>query len=166
MWGESDQWNVGGFLLLQGNYACHVEATEIQVPLLVCHTVRFHTNTSFCYLCLLGFWWWAPEPFQRLLSPPQKRLAWHRRYTYAHPPGSTLIISYTKLSMRNDLSHVCLLLFFGVIQFKGKKKSGVGMEIKMVCSNHFPYWTALEWMIYLLQWTDIISFFGELFCSL
>ena len=73
--------------MLQGDNACHVETPEIQVHLLAGHCLRFHSNASFCLRRLLGFRRWASWPFQRLLSPPQNPLAWHRRYPYAYPPG-------------------------------------------------------------------------------
>lgn len=73
--------------MLQGNYACYVETSEVQVHLLDGHTVCFHSNITVIFRRLLGFRRSASQPFQRLLPPPEERFPRCCGYPHAHPPG-------------------------------------------------------------------------------
>ena len=58
------------FFTFQGNHACNVETSKIQVHILVGYIVRFYPNHSIGFCRLLGIRGPAPQPFQCLLSPP------------------------------------------------------------------------------------------------
>lgn len=85
---------------LQGNYACHVETSKVQVHISVCYLVRFHINNSLSHRRLLGIRRSTPQSFQRLLTSPQDWLAWHCRHLNAHSPGSA------------QLAALCTNIFF------------------------------------------------------
>ena len=88
LWSWSVKWR--RWQMFQRDYACHVEATEVQVHILAGDFVRFHTNDSFCCCRLLGFWWWTSQSFQCLLSPPQKWISWCCCNPHAHSPGKQI----------------------------------------------------------------------------
>lgn len=80
---------------LQRNYACYVEATEIQVHISSCHPVCVHSNHSFCCRCLLGFWWSTPHTFKCLLTASTKSMAWCCSNPNAYSPGLYNVVMTT-----------------------------------------------------------------------
>lgn len=73
--------------LLQGNHACNVEASEVQIHISLCNSLCVHPHSTICYCRLLGLWWPTFGSFQCLLAPPSLWLAWHRCHPNAHSPG-------------------------------------------------------------------------------
>ena len=131
---------------MQRDYARHVEAPKVQVHILAGHSVRFHANDSFRRRRLLGVWWWAARPFQRLRFTPQDRLPWRRRYPYAHPPGKLSVHFCISLLVKKKSQKVTserrYFLNFGNV--KKKKKKPTKLKI-----NKWPLMLTFELGLYL-----------------
>ena len=79
--------NFLGSCCLQGNHACNVEASEIQVHISHCHSLCIHPYSSIFCCYVLGLWWPTPHPCQRLRSPSPECMAWRCSHFDAHSPG-------------------------------------------------------------------------------
>lgn len=86
-----------------------METTKIQVHLLDCHTLRFHSHSSVSLRHVLGVRRSAPQPLQRLLAPPEDEVARRRRHPHAHPPGLPLYSILIYVYIIGE--YFCILLF-------------------------------------------------------
>lgn len=75
------------FFFFQGNHACNVEASKIQVHIPCCHLICIHPNNSIGCCGILGLWGPTPRPFQCLFAPSPNWIPWCCCDPNAHPPG-------------------------------------------------------------------------------
>lgn len=80
-------------VLVQGNYACNVEASKVQVHISSGYSLCIYTDSPLRRRRLLGFWRPTSQPFQRLLPPPPLPVARRRRHSHAHSPSTYNFLS-------------------------------------------------------------------------
>ena len=62
-------WNL--VVLMQRDYACYVQARQVQVRLRLCHSLCVHVNHTLSRCCVLGLWWLASQACQcTVIAPP------------------------------------------------------------------------------------------------
>lgn len=84
-------------VLVQGDNARDVEASEVQGHILAGYPVCADTDPSIGSSSVLGIWRHASKSLQRFCSPPKITFPGHGCHFNAHPPGNPTIHIYTHL---------------------------------------------------------------------